>query len=61
MARSAWRFDPNDARGFDRTFKRLSEHQPGAFIVGVSGVLLIVYGIYCLVSAPRRELSEPSS
>lgn len=61
VARSAWRFDPNDARGFDRALKHLSDEQPGTFLVGVAGVLLVIYGVYCLVSASRRELSEPSS
>ena len=58
VARSAWRYDPNDARGFDRALRRVSDDPAGARLVLVAAIGLVVYGLYCLLSAPRRSIAK---
>ncbi len=61
VVRAAWRFDPSDASGFDRALRRVSEADYGPPVLLVAALGLITYGIYCLLSAPRREIAETPS
>lgn len=58
IGRSALRFDPSDASGFDKTLRRVATESPGTLLVLIAAAGLIAYGVYCLISAPRREIAE---
>ncbi len=61
VGRAALRFDPSDASGFDRALRRAADDDYGAALVVVAAAGLIVYGVYCLLSAPRREIAKDPS
>lgn len=56
LARAAWRFDPNDAQGLDGSLRKATSSGPGTWLVLAVGVGLLVYGVFCAVSAPRQRL-----
>lgn len=56
VLRAAIRFDPNDARGFDRSLRDLAANGPGRALVWVVGVGLIAYALFCLLTVRRRRL-----
>jgi succinate dehydrogenase hydrophobic anchor subunit len=58
MTRAAWRFDPDDARGFDGSLRRLAEGGIGSVLVWIAAIGLILYGAFCLASHRRRRLRE---
>lgn len=58
IGRSAVRFDPSDASGFDKTLRRVAAGDLGSLFVLVAAAGLITYGLYCLISASRREIVE---
>ncbi len=60
LLRSAIEFDPDDARGFDRTLRAIAGGSLGAAFVFVCGVGLILYGVFCFTSHRRRELEDTS-
>jgi len=57
LARAAWRFDPDEAAGLDAALRRAVDHPAGAVLAWIATVGLIVYGCYCVLSAPRRRLA----
>ncbi len=61
IGRAALRFDPSDASGFDRALRRVADGDYGAGLIVMAAAGLIVYGVYCLLSAPRREIAEDPS
>ncbi|NND74901.1 MAG: DUF1206 domain-containing protein [Ilumatobacter sp.] len=56
VTRAAVRFDASDARGFDRALRQAATTDLGTMLVAGTAVGLIVYGLYCLLSVPRRCL-----
>lgn len=60
VARSAWRFDPEDARGFDGALRRVAATDLGGTLVWVSAVGLIIYGLFCLMTFRRQTLRVQS-
>lgn len=58
VTRAAWRFDPDDARGFDAALRRLASTETGTVFVWIAGIGLVVYGIFCLLSHRRRRLKD---
>lgn len=58
VTRAAWRFDPEDARGFDGALRRVATTSTGTVLVWVAAVGLILYGGFCLLSHRRRALKE---
>ena len=58
VLRSAIRFDPDDAAGFDRALRRVADSGLGTFLVFVAAVGLIAYGVFCSVSYRFRSLDE---
>lgn len=59
--RSAVDYDPNEASGFDLALRRTAQAGSGRTLVTVAAVGLILYGIYCAASAPRRDVDEKSA
>ena len=58
VLRSAWRFDAEDARGFDQALRSVANSGPGGVVVISCGVGLIAYGVFCLASARFRRLDD---
>lgn len=57
LARAAWRGDAQEAQGLDGTLRQTLETSGGTAVVLFVAVALIVYGTYCVVSAPLRRLA----
>jgi hypothetical protein len=60
LIRAAVEFRPAEARGFDGAFREVTESTLGPAIVGFAAVALILYGAFCVISAPRQRLHGPS-
>jgi hypothetical protein len=56
LARAALRFDPEDAQGLDGSLRQATASTVGTILVIAVGVGLLVYGVFCVVSAPKRRL-----
>jgi hypothetical protein len=56
ICRAAWRFDPDDAQGLDGSLRKVAESGLGTALVLVVAAGLFTYGVFCIVSAPRRLL-----
>ncbi len=56
VVRSAVRFDPDDARGFDRSLRQIAGTSLGSGLVLVCAVGLIAYGVFCFFSRRFRSL-----
>jgi hypothetical protein len=56
LIRAAIEFRPAAAKGFDGSFREVTETAIGPFIVALAAIGLIVYGVFCVVSAPRQRL-----
>jgi hypothetical protein len=57
LTRAAWRADANEASGLDGALRQASSTTIGGALVFVVAIGLIVYGVYCVISAPRRRLA----
>lgn len=57
LVRAAVRFDPDDAQGLDGSLRKATESGLGTALVVVVGCGLLVYGVFCAVSAPKRRLA----
>lgn len=56
VTRAAIRFDPSEARGFDRALTHVARTDLGELLVLGAAVGLVLYGLYCLLSVPARCL-----
>ncbi len=56
LVRAAVRFDPDDAQGLDGSLRNATSSGAGTALVIAVGVGLLVYGVFCVVSAPKRRL-----
>lgn len=56
LARAAIRFDPDDAQGLDGSLRKAASSTLGTWLVVAVGVGLLLYGVYCMLSAPKRRL-----
>ena len=61
LLRAAWESDASEATGLDGALRRSVETPFGTGIVAAVGIGLIVYGAYCVISAPRRRLAPADS
>jgi hypothetical protein len=57
VTRAAWRANANEAAGLDGALRQASGTTIGAVLVFVVAIGLIVYGAYCVISAPRKRLA----
>jgi Domain of Unknown Function (DUF1206) len=60
VAQAAWRYDANDARGFDNAFRELATHDVGSVAVLVTGLALVVYGVFCALIVRHLDLDNVS-
>ncbi|MEZ5229797.1 MAG: DUF1206 domain-containing protein [Acidimicrobiales bacterium] len=58
LTRAAMQFDPDDAVGLDGALRRVAGSPLGTALVAVVALGLIAYGVFCIVSAPRRRLTS---
>jgi len=56
LARAAVRFDPAEAQGLDGSLRKAASSGPGTWLVIAVGAALIVYGVFCVLSAPKQRL-----
>ena len=61
LVRAAWQSDADQASGLDGALRQSSSTTFGMAVVFVVAIGLIVYGVYCVVSAPRRRLAPADS
>jgi hypothetical protein len=58
LVRAAVQFDPAEAEGLDGALHRLAQTSWGPFAVAAVGVGLVLYGVYCVLSAPVQRLKS---
>lgn len=56
LCRAAIVFDPDEAQGLDGSLRRAAGSTAGTLLVIVVGVGLVVYGAFCVLTAPQRRL-----
>jgi hypothetical protein len=52
------KFDPEEAKGIDGALRDAAGSGLGAVLVGCAAIALILYGVFCIVSAPRQRLKS---
>jgi hypothetical protein len=57
ITRAAVNFRPDEAQGIDGALRQVTGSTLGALLVGLAAVGLIVYGLFCVISAPRERLT----
>jgi zinc transporter ZupT len=60
VAQAAWRYDSQTARGFDNAFRELATHQVGSIAVLLTGLALVIYGIFCALIVRHLDLDKVS-
>jgi hypothetical protein len=56
LVRAAVNFDPEEAAGIDGALREVTGSTWGSLLVGFIAVAVIVYGAFCIISAPRQRL-----
>jgi hypothetical protein len=56
VTRAAVRFQPDEAKGMDGALREVTGSTAGSLLVGFVALALIVYGAFCVISAPRERL-----
>ena len=57
LTKAAIDYDPNDAIGLDGALQKLVDRPYGPYLLGLTAIGLICYGVYCLVDARYRDVS----
>jgi Domain of Unknown Function (DUF1206) len=57
LIRSAVRFRPEEAQGIDGALRQVTDSTLGSVLVGFAAVALVLYGLFCVISAPRQRLT----
>jgi Domain of Unknown Function (DUF1206) len=60
LIRAAVEFRPARAHGFDGSLREVTDTTFGPVLVGFAALALILYGLFCVISAPRQRLTGPS-
>jgi Flp pilus assembly pilin Flp len=58
LARAAVRFRPEEAEGLDNALRNVTGSTAGALLVVFIAVALILYGAFCVISAPKQRLTN---
>jgi len=56
LVSAAIRFDPEDAQGLDGSLRNATSSGPGTALVIAVGGGLVVFGVFCAISAPKQRL-----
>jgi hypothetical protein len=56
LVRAAVRFRPDEAKGFDGALREVTDSGLGVALVWFAAIALVVYGLFCVISAPRQRL-----
>ena len=54
--RAALHARPDEAKGFDGALREVTDSGFGAVLVGFTAIALALYGVLCVISAPRQRL-----
>jgi hypothetical protein len=57
LLRAAWTFDSTEAQGLDGSLHKVIDTNWGMVLAVVVGAGLLLYGAYCVVSAPQKRLA----
>ena len=57
LTKSAVEYDPKDAIGLDGALQKVADAPYGPWLLGLTAVGLVAYGIFCLVDARYRDVS----
>jgi hypothetical protein len=57
IAKAAVDYNPKDAIGLDGALQKLAHASYGPYLLGLTAVGLVAYGVYCLVDARLRDVS----
>ena len=60
VVKAAIEYDSKEAIGLDGALQKLADHSYGAWILGITAVGLLAYGLFCLVDARYRDVSTNS-
>ena len=60
LIRAAVQFSPDEAEGLDGALRRLADTSWGTLMVLAIGIGLLIYGFFCVVSAPIQRLRGAS-
>jgi hypothetical protein len=60
LIRAAVQFSPDEAEGLDGALRRLADTSWGTLMVLAIGVGLLIYGFFCVISAPLQRLRGAS-
>jgi hypothetical protein len=58
LIRSAVHFRPDEAKGIDGALRDVTGSSLGSILVGFAAIALVLYGAFCIVSAPRQRLKS---
>ena len=59
LVRAAITYDAAEATGLDGALRRLAVNRPGVALVAIVGIGFVAYGIFCVLTFPRRQLQAP--
>jgi hypothetical protein len=57
FVKAAIEYDPSEAIGLDGALRKLASASYGPYLLGLTALGLICYGVYCLVDARYRDVS----
>ena len=57
LAQAAVQYKPSEAKGFDGSLREVTDSGLGTALVLFAAIALIVYGAFCIISAPRQRLT----
>ena len=57
VVKAAVEYDPKDAIGLDGALQKLAHASYGPWLLGLTAVGLVAYGVFCLVDAALRDVS----
>jgi Domain of Unknown Function (DUF1206) len=60
LTSAAVHFRPREAKGFDGSLREVTESTLGPPLVAFVALALILYGLFCVISAPRQRLTGAS-
>lgn len=61
LTKAAIDYDAKEAIGLDGALRKLAQQSYGQWLLGLTALGLVAYGIYCLVDARYRDVSANSS